>query len=222
MDLVSSPIRVLLVDDDPLVRSAIAAILAATGDIRVVAEASDGDAAVPAIDAYGPDVVLMDLRMARVSGVSATERIRARDGAPEVIVLTTFDADEHVLGALRAGAGGFLLKDTPPEEIVEAVRRVARGEMTLSPTVARRLVERVVEPGLESRRSEARARLEALTAREREVAEAVGEGVSNAEIGAKLFMSVATVKAHVSSLLAKLELNNRVQIALLVHDARAE
>ena len=219
---VSSPIRVVLVDDDPLVRSAIRTILAATDDIRVVAEADDGDGAVPAIDSFAPDVVLMDVRMARVSGVAATERIRAREGAPEVLVLTTFDADEHVLGALHAGAGGFVLKDTPPAEIVEAVRRVARGEMTLSPAAARRLVDRVAQPGSRDRGRDARARLEALTDREREVADAVGEGASNADIAAALFMSVATVKAHVSSLLAKLELDNRVQVALLVQEARRD
>jgi DNA-binding NarL/FixJ family response regulator len=215
-------IRVLVADDDALVRSGIAMLLAATDDIRVVAEAADGEAVGPAIQSFAPDVVLMDIRMPKLDGLAATERVRAREGAPEVIVLTTFDADEHVLQALRAGASGFLLKDTPPAEIVSSIRRVAAGEMMLSPTVTRRLVEHVAESGAEARRARAHEALTALTAREREVALAVGEGRSNAEIAAELCMSVATVKAHVSSVLAKLRLNNRVQLALLVHDAGSD
>jgi DNA-binding NarL/FixJ family response regulator len=218
---VSAPIRVLIADDDPLVRSGLSLLLAATDDIRVVAESADGTQVGPAVDAYKPDLVLMDIRMPRMDGLAATESLRARDGAPEVIVLTTFDADEHVLRALRAGASGFLLKDTPPEEIVAAIRRVAAGEVMLSPQITRRLVDHVAESGGEARRARAREALEQLTEREREVARALGEGKSNAEIAAELYMSVATVKAHVSSLLSKLELNNRVQIALLVHDAEA-
>jgi DNA-binding NarL/FixJ family response regulator len=216
---VTSPIRVLIADDDPLVRSGLSLLFAATDDIRVVAESADGTEVGPAVAAYDPDLVLMDIRMPKLDGLAATELLRARDRAPEVIVLTTFDADEHVLRALRAGASGFLLKDTPPEEIVAAVRKVALGEVMLSPQVTRRLVEHVAESGAEARRARARKALERLTDREREVALALGEGRSNAEIAAELYMSVATVKAHVSSLLSKLELNNRVQIALLVHDA---
>jgi DNA-binding NarL/FixJ family response regulator len=218
---VSAPIRVLIADDDPLVRSGLSLLLAATDDIRVVAESADGTQVGPAVDAYKPDLVLMDIRMPRMDGLAATESLRERDGAPEVIVLTTFDADEHVLRALRAGASGFLLKDTPPQEIVAAIRRVAAGEVMLSPQITRRLVDHVAESGGEARRARAREALERLTEREREVARALGEGKSNAEIAAELYMSVATVKAHVSSLLSKLELNNRVQIALLVHDAEA-
>jgi DNA-binding NarL/FixJ family response regulator len=216
---VTSPIRVLIADDDPLVRSGLSLLFAATDDIRVVAESADGTEVGPAVAAYHPDLVLMDIRMPKLDGLAATELLRTRDRAPEVIVLTTFDADEHVLRALRAGASGFLLKDTPPEEIVAAVRKVAAGEVMLSPQVTRRLVEHVAESGDEARRARARNALERLTDREREVARALGEGKSNAEIAAELYMSVATVKAHVSSLLSKLELNNRVQIALLVHDA---
>jgi DNA-binding NarL/FixJ family response regulator len=216
---VSSPIRVLVADDDPLVRSGLSLLLTATDDIRVVGESADGTEVGPAVDAYKPDLVLMDIRMPRMDGLAATESLRAREGAPEVIVLTTFDADEHVLRALRAGAAGFLLKDTPPQEIVAAIRKVAAGEVMLSPQITRRLVDHVAESGGEARRARARAALEQLTEREREVAQALGEGKSNAEIAAELYMSVATVKAHVSSLLSKLELNNRVQIALLVHDA---
>jgi DNA-binding NarL/FixJ family response regulator len=136
-----------------------------------------------------------------------------------VIILTTFDADEHVLRALRAGAAGFVLKDTPPAEIVEAVRRVAQGQPVLSPAVTRRLIARVADPDQQRRRSHARDRLALLNNREREVAVAVAQSRSNAEIGALLYLSVPTVKTHVSSILAKLDLNNRVQIALLVHDA---
>ena len=216
---VSSPIRVLLVDDDALVRSALTMMLTGTDDIRVVAEVADGDEVAAAVDAYKPDLVLMDIRMPRMDGLAATERLRARDDAPAVIVLTTFDADDQVLRALRAGASGFLLKDTPPPEILKAVRLVAAGEAMLSPTVTRRLLEHLADGGADARKAESLALLERLTDREREVALAISQGKSNAEIAAELYMSVATVKAHVSRLLAKLELNNRVQIALLAHDA---
>jgi DNA-binding NarL/FixJ family response regulator len=212
-------IRVLIVDDDALVRAGLSMMLAGTDDIRVVAEASDGGEVASAVAAYGPDVVLMDIRMPGVDGLAATERLRAREGAPQVIVLTTFDADEHVLRALRAGAAGFLLKDTPPPEIMRAIRLVAAGEAMLSPAVTRRLIEHVADDGLGARRARARELLDRLTDREREVAIAIGQGKSNAEIAAELYMSVATVKAHVSRLLTKLELGNRVQIALLAHDA---
>jgi DNA-binding NarL/FixJ family response regulator len=215
----SSPIRVLIADDDALVRAALTMMLAGTDDIRIVAEACDGAEVASAVDAYGPDVVLMDIRMPRMDGLAATELLRARDDAPQVIVLTTFDADDHVLRALRAGASGFLLKDTPPPEILKAVRLVAAGEAMLSPGVTRRLLDHLADGGADARRAASHELLERLTDREREVAVAVAQGKSNAEIASELFMSVATAKAHVSRLLAKLELNNRVQIALLAHDA---
>jgi len=215
----ASPIRVLLADDDALVRSALTMMLSGTDDIRVVAEVADGAEVASAVDAYKPDLVLMDIRMPRMDGLAATELLRGRDDAPAVIVLTTFDADDHVLRALRAGASGFLLKDTPPPEILKAVRLVAGGEAMLSPTVTRRLLEHLADGGADARRSESVALLDRLTDREREVAVAIAQGKSNAEIASELYMSVATVKAHVSRLLAKLELNNRVQIALLAHDA---
>jgi DNA-binding NarL/FixJ family response regulator len=160
----------------------------------------------------------MDIRMPEMDGLAATELLRAQDSAPEVIVLTTFEADDYVLRALRAGAGGFLLKDTPPAEIVRAVRAVAAGEPMLSPTITRRLIGHVTDGGGDRTRH-AREQLDHLTEREREVAVAIGHGKSNAEIGRELFMSLATVKAHVSRIFEKLELNNRVQIALLAHDA---
>jgi DNA-binding NarL/FixJ family response regulator len=213
-----TPIRVLIVDDDALVRAGLTMILSSADDVAVVGEAADGAEVPAAVAAHRPHVVLMDIRMPRVDGLVATEALRRRADAPEVIVLTTFDADEFVLRALRAGASGFLLKDTPPVEILRAVRRVAQGEATLSPTVTRRLIAHVAGPEPGSR-SESVRRLSRLSERERDVALALGQGRSNAEISAELFMSVATVKAHVSRVLTKLEMNNRVQVALLVHDA---
>jgi DNA-binding NarL/FixJ family response regulator len=212
-------IRVLIVDDDALVRSALSLLFAGVEDIVVVGDAADGSEVVDAVGRLDPDVVLMDIRMPTIDGLAATELLRARDDPPEVIVLTTFDADDSVLRALRAGAGGFLLKDTPPADIVRAVRSVAAGEPTLSPTITRRLIGHVTDSEGDKRARHAREQFERLTDREREVAIAVGLGKSNAEISGELYMSVATVKAHVSRMLEKLELNNRVQIALLAHDA---
>jgi DNA-binding NarL/FixJ family response regulator len=212
-------VGVLIVDDDPLVRAGLVMMLGGAPDIRVVAEAGDGTEVLPLVDRHAPDVVLMDIRMPAMDGLAATEALRARRHAPEVIILTTFDADEHVLRALRAGAAGFLLKDTPPDEIVTAVRRVAQGHPVLSPAVTRRLIARVADGGQDRRRAQARNRLALLNDRQREVAVAVGQGRSNAQIGAVLHLSVPTVKTHVSGILTKLDLNNRVQIALLAHDA---
>jgi DNA-binding NarL/FixJ family response regulator len=212
-------VDVLVVDDDPLVRAGLAMMLGGAPDIRVVAEAGDGSEVLALVDRHRPHVVLMDIRMPTVDGLTATEAVRARRDAPEVLVLTTFDADQHVLRALRAGAAGFLLKDTPPEEIVSAVRQVAAGTPVLSPTVTKRLIARVAETDTSTRQALAATRLEALNTREREVAVEVAKGSSNAEIAATLHLSVPTVKTHVSSILTKLGLNNRVQIALLTHDA---
>ncbi|MCM1950830.1 response regulator transcription factor [Streptomyces sp. G2] len=213
-------IRLLLVDDDPLVRAGLALMLGGAESIEIVGEGSDGSEVPDLVARLAPDVVLMDIRMPHVDGLTATERLRARPDAPEVIVLTTFHADEQVLRALRAGAAGFVLKDTAPAEIARAVRRVAAGDPVLSPAVTRQLMSHVAgAPEALPRRSTAAERLAALADREREVAVAVGRGASNAEIAAQLFMSVPTVKTYVSRLLAKLGLNNRVQVALLVHDA---
>ena len=207
----------LLVDDDALVRSGLRLMLAGAPQIEVVGEADDGRGVLGAVDKHRPDVVLMDIRMPQLDGIEATRLLRAQPAAPDVIVLTTFDADELVLRALRAGAAGFLLKDTPPPEIVRAIEHVHAGEGTLSPTITRRLIALVADDG--GRREDARVKLASLSAREREVADLVGQGCSNADIASKLHMSVATVKAHVSRLLVKLEVENRVQVALLVQDA---
>ena len=215
----SERIRVLVVDDDALVRAGLSMLLAGAEDIEIVGEATDGGEVPQAVAEHEPDVVLMDIRMPGTDGLAATELLRAQGDAPEVIVLTTFDADDDVLRALRAGASGFLLKDTPPADIVRALRTVAAGEPMLSPAITRRLIGHVTDSEGGVRRRHAREQLDRLTGREREVAVAIGLGKSNAEISRELYMSVATVKAHVSRVLEKLGFNNRVQIALLAHDA---
>ncbi|WP_250306590.1 response regulator transcription factor [Streptomyces sp. A 4/2] len=212
-------IRLLVVDDDPLVRAGLALMLGGADDIAIVGEAADGSEVPALIAGVHPDVVLMDIRMPGVDGLTATERLRGRPGAPEVVVLTTFHADEQVLRAMRAGAAGFVLKDTPPADIVAAVRRVAAGDPVLSPAVTRQLMNRVAGAAPDDRTVRARARFGELAGREREVAVGVGRGQSNAEIAAALYLSVPTVKTQVSRILARLGFNNRVQIALLVHDA---
>ncbi|WP_203718149.1 response regulator [Asanoa siamensis] len=213
----TEPVRVLLVDDDALVRAGLRLMLGGAPDIEVVGEAVDGASVPDQVTRTRPDVVLMDVRMPVVDGIAAT---RALAGTrPAVIVLTTFDADATVVEALRAGAAGFLLKHTPPEQIVEAVRRAAAGEPVLSPSVARTLIEHVAAGVGTTRRDRARQRLAVLSERERAVAEAVAEGLSNGDIAERLYMSVGTVKAHLSSALTKLDLTNRIQLALLAHDA---
>ncbi len=215
----TSPIRVLIVDDDALVRAGLSMILGAAPDLVIVGEAEDGTQVAAAIDAHRPDVILMDIRMPKLDGLAATCLARSRSPAPQVIVLTTFDFDEHVLTAVHNGAAGFLVKDTPPAEILRAIRLVAAGDAMLSPAVTRRLLDQMAASGSPASNARPFGRLDELTDREREVAIAVGQGKSNSEIAAQLYMSVATVKAHVSRLLMKLDLHNRVQIALLVHDA---
>ena len=214
-------IRVLLVDDDPLLRSGLKLMLAPEAEIEVVAEAGDGDEVLAAIDRHRPDVVLMDIRMPRVDGIAATRLIRRQPQAPNVIVLTTFDADELVVRGLEAGALGFLLKDSSPAEIVKAIKDVHAGDGTLSPSVARQLIGLVAGDGeAGAKRERARGLLEQLSPRERDVAEAIGRGASNAEIASELHISVGTVKSHTTQLLAKLGAENRVQVALLVTEAR--
>jgi DNA-binding NarL/FixJ family response regulator len=215
----SPPIRVLIVDDDALVRSGLSMMLAGAGDLDVVGDVADGAEAVPAVNEHRPDVVLMDIRMPRLDGLAATELLRARRDPPEIILLTTFDTDDHILRAMRAGASGFLLKHTPPPDIIQAIRQVAAGEPMLSPAVLRRMMSFVADAGADPRKARARELLERLSEGERAVAVRVGQGKTNSEIGRELSLSVATVKAYVSRLLTKLELNNRVQVALLVNDA---
>ncbi|MEV3981987.1 response regulator transcription factor [Nonomuraea sp. NPDC049758] len=211
-------IRVLVVDDEALVRSGLRMILEAAGEIVVVGEAADGDGAVAAVARLRPEVVLMDVRMPGTDGLTAAARILAAPDAPKLIMLTTFDLDEYVHEALRLGAVGFLLKDTPPRDLAAAVRTVAAGQAMLSPTVTKRLIGSFVDRA-PSRAESARRRLAALTAREEDVIRAVARGLSNAEIGRELRLTEATVKAHVSRVLSKLALANRVQAAILVHDA---
>ncbi|MEU7990339.1 response regulator transcription factor [Streptosporangium canum] len=215
----SAAIRVLIVDDDALVRAGLTLMLKGTPALQVVGAVADGAQVQAAVGEHSPDVVLMDIRMAGVDGIDATRRLRARQDAPEVIILTTFDADEHVFRALRAGASGFLLKDTPPEGIVEAIRCVAAGEPSLSPSVTRRLIAHLLPEEGDRRRADARRVLSALSDREREVALAVGQGKPNAVIAGELHMSVGTVKGYISRILTKAGLDNRVQLALVVHDA---
>jgi DNA-binding NarL/FixJ family response regulator len=210
----------MLVDDDPLVRSGLRMLLGGTESIEVVAEADDGDKVLGAVDRHRPDVVLMDIRMPGLDGVSAAGLLAAQPSPPAILMLTTFDADDLVLRALRAGAAGFLLKDTPPAEIVRAIELVHAGDSMLSPAVTRRLIDLVAGEVDESTpRADADKLLAALSPRELEVARCVGRGLSNADISAELHLSVATVKAHVSRLLEKLGADNRVQIALLIRDA---
>lgn len=221
-------VRVLVVDDDPLVRTGLVLILGGGRGIEVVGEAVDGLDGVAAAERLSPDVVLMDVRMPRLDGIAATERLTERPGGPSVVVLTTFDADDMVLRALRAGAAGFLLKDTAPDRLVDAVRAVAAGDPMLSPSVTAQLIAAVTGGGVTGgaaekertdRRQAARSRLDRLTEREREVAEAVAQGLDNTEITERLYMSIGTVKAHVGRLFTKLEVDNRVQVAILVRDA---
>jgi DNA-binding NarL/FixJ family response regulator len=215
----TTTVRVLIVDDDALVRAGLAMMLSDFEGIDVVGSVGDGIEVLPAVNQYRPDVVLMDIRMPQLDGLAATESLRARRDPPEIIILTTFDTDQHIRRAMRAGASGFLLKHTPPPQIAEAIRQVAAGEPMLSPNVLRRMMAYVAESDPDPRRDRARRLLDRLSDGERAVALLVGEGRTNNEISQELLMSTATVKAYVSRILTKLDMNNRVQIALLVHDA---
>ncbi len=210
-------IRVLVVDDEPMVCAHLGTILGAADDIDVVGQAHDGAEAVEAVLRFTPDVVLMDLRMPGVDGLAATARIAALPTAPAVVALTTFDADEYVLRALQAGAIGFLVKSTPPDELVGLVRVAADGHTVLSPAAARRLV--AASSGEQRRSASARQRTAALTEREREVLGCLGQGLSNAEVARRLHLSEATVKSYVSRMLDKLGCTNRTQAALLAVEA---
>ena len=230
------PVRVFLVDDQQLVRAGFAMILDATPDMVVAGQAADGQEALDILlgpDAPAVDVVLMDVRMPRLDGVEATRRLRLRPGAPAVVVLTTFDADEDVVAALRAGASGFLLKDAGPTDLLAAIRAAHRGESVVAPAVTRRLIDAYVlarppapptgfatepatDPGAAGRSDE---RLGRLTDREREVLVAVGQGLSNQEIAGRLHLAEATVKTHLGAILRKLGLRDRVQAVVLAHES---
>jgi DNA-binding NarL/FixJ family response regulator len=209
-------ITILVADDHHLARSGLRAMLSAHDDLDVIGEAEDGAAAVEQALRLRPDVVVMDIRMPRLDGIEATRRLRAQPGSPQVLVLTTFDLDEYVYEALRAGASGFVLKDAPPSQLAEAVRTVAAGETLLAPAVTRRLVERFVRrpaPGAAEQK-----RLAELTEREHEVLRLIARGLSNGEIAARLYLSEATVKTHVTRILAKLDLRDRVQAVVFAYE----
>lgn len=210
-------IRVVIVDDQPLVRAGFAAMIAHVSDLELVGEADDGEAGVAAAVEHHPDVVLMDIRMPRLDGIEATRRIVAdpRCQDTRVIVLTTFDIDEYVYGALRAGASAFLLKDASPEALIDAVRVVAGGDALLAPSVTRRLIERFAIDG-EPRTDD--SLLQRLTEREREVLALVARGLSNAEIGERLYVSAATAKTHVGRVLAKLHARDRAQLVAIAYE----
>ena len=212
-------IRLLLVDDEDLVRFGLRTILDLSDDIDVVGEASDGAQAVSAARALRPEVVLMDIRMPRVDGLAATRQILDQPDPPKVVILTTFHLDEYVYSALQAGASGFLLKDTPPRQIVTAIRAVAAGSEMLSPAVTRRLIAEYVAPRDHPQRIESRRKLALLSDRERDVLTLIGRGLSNADAAQNLFMSEATIKTYVSRMLTKLGLANRTQAAILAHEA---
>jgi DNA-binding NarL/FixJ family response regulator len=211
-------IRVVVADDEQLVRAGVKMILHPAPDIEVVAEAADGREAVSAVAAHRPDVVLMDVRMPGMDGLAALRELKRRSFPSRVIMLTTFHLDDYIHTALSEGAAGFLLKDTPPKRIADAVRAVTAGDAMLSPEITRRLIAAYTGRPPDQARA-ARSRLATLTERERAVAGEVAEGSTNARIGRSLGMTETTVKAHVSRILTKLGLENRVQVALLVRDA---
>jgi DNA-binding NarL/FixJ family response regulator len=210
-------IRVLIADDHALLRNGLRGMLDAQPDMEVVGEAEDGAEAIDAALRLHPDVVIMDVRMPRVDGIEATRRLGEQGARANVLVLTTFDLDEYVFEALRAGAGGFMLKDAPPGQLAEAVRTVAAGESLLAPAVTKRLIERFVSrPPADTVR---RDRFAELTERELEVLRLLTRGLSNAEIGSELHLSEATVKTHVTRLLSKLEVRDRVQAVVLAYES---
>jgi DNA-binding NarL/FixJ family response regulator len=212
-------IRVGIADDQPLIRTGLRTMIEHTIDLVLVAEAEDGEQAVALARSYRPDVLLMDIRMPKLDGIAATRRIMTEPAmaSVRVVVLTTFDSDEYVYDAIRAGASGFLLKDAPPEEVLDAIRVVAGGDALLAPSVTRRLIADIAARPGGSRRSA--AELEPLTGREREVLALVGRGMSNAEIGAQLYVSPATAKAHVSHVMTKLLARDRAQLVVIAYES---
>jgi DNA-binding NarL/FixJ family response regulator len=209
-------IKIVIADDHALARGGLRGMFAAEDELEVVGEAADGAEALDAAARLHPDVVVMDIRMPRLDGIEATRRLVAQPSPPRVLVLTTFDLDEYVYEALRAGASGFMLKDAPPAQLIEAVKAVASGDTLLAPAVTRRLVERYVRrPAADP---SARSRLGELTEREREVLGYVARGLSNGEIASTLFLSEATVKTHITRILSKLELRDRVQAVVFAYE----
>jgi len=206
-------IRVLVADDQSMVRAGFRMLLGGKDDIEVVAEASNGLEAIEKADRFTPDVILMDIRMPELDGLEATRRILASNGAPRVLILTTFDLDEYVYDALRAGASGFVLKDDPPEQLIAAIRTVAAGDALLSPAITKRVIK---EFALAPRPTPPKE-LDDLSEREREVFRLIARGLSNAEIGQELFISETTVKTHVTHMLSKLDLRDRVQAVVLAY-----
>jgi DNA-binding NarL/FixJ family response regulator len=212
-------IKVLLLDDEELVRNGIRLILQAGGGAEVVAEDTDGTQVVELVEQYAPDLVLTDIQMPTVNGIEVTRRVNALPDPPVVVVLTTFDLDEYVYEALQAGATGFLLKDIAPRALVDAVQQAVRGDAMLSPQITKRLIKAYTADPHDPRRPSGQDPLEVLTPRERDVAVAVAEGLSNAEIARRLEVSESTVKVHVTHIMSKLDLPNRTKLAILIHDA---
>jgi DNA-binding NarL/FixJ family response regulator len=211
-------VRVLIVDDQSLVRAGFRMILESEPDVEVVGEAADGAEAIAAAEELAPDVILMDVRMPNVDGLEATRRLlEGKDEGPRVLILTTFDLDEYVYEALKVGASGFLLKDTPPEQLVDAIHVVASGDALLSPVITRRVIEEFVRRPPESLRKPSAA-LEELTPRELEILGLVARGLSNAEIAKEAFVSETTVKTHVAHILLKLRLRDRVQAVVFAYE----
>ena len=214
-------IKVLLVDDEALIRAGIALILGNADDMEIVAEAADGAEAVELARRHHPGVALVDIRMPKLDGIATAREIRKLAPRTQVVMLTTFGEDAYVARALRAGAAGFLLKDTPPDDLIQAVRTAARGESILSPAITRRLIEHYIEPE-DDRVIRARRQLAVLTEKELEVLAQVGNGLSNAQIAKNMHISEGTAKTHVSRILSKLQCSNRVQAAIIAHDAGAD
>lgn len=214
-------LTLLIVDDEALIRAGLRLLLDGTPGLRVVGEAEDGRRALARAAELKPDLILMDVRMPTMDGLEATRQLLRSDTASKVLVLTTFDTDDTVLEALRVGAIGFLLKDTPPRELIEVIRQAGAGRIVLSPEVTRKLIDHAVRGPGADRRHDARDRLSRLTERELELAKALARGASNVELAAQLFISLATVKTHVGSIMTKVGASNRVQVALCVYEAEA-
>lgn len=208
-----------VIDDDAMARTGLAMIVSSAPDVEVVAQADDGDQAVTLVAAHHPDVLLLDIQMARMSGLDAARQVCRQPGAPRVIMITSFNLDAYVFEALTAGATGFLLKEASPQEIIEAVRVAVRGDAMLSPKATTHLINHVVTRSVDPERRRARSRVELLSDRERQVITEVAQGRSNAEIAGRLYLSEATIKTHLTRMFTKLDLSNRVQLAIFAHRA---